>query len=241
MTKITKVLQVYVTLTDAEQAEKVSELTSALMDKTEKETFLKSYVSDEKAKISMVDANIKMLTLVVSKKQELRNVECEVKKNFETKKIEYYSTQNNELIKTEPFSASDFQLDLHEQLAIQELDKMNNDANEPFAEAVILEGSEITEGNPKLKKKTGKIIKISEEAETETKEIKPEEGLQHSIELEKKNEVEQEKKNEDLSEAENIRKVLIECNWKRREAAIVLSISERTLGRKMKEFDINPV
>jgi len=107
-----KVISIYVKLTEEELSKKATELTNKLIEKDDKEDCLKSYVKDEKGKIAIIDSCIKTLTNVVNKKEESRNVECNVDKDITTKTVKYL--YEGEIVMETPFSISDYQMELED-------------------------------------------------------------------------------------------------------------------------------
>lgn len=97
-----------------EIGEKAQQIGEALKDLEQIEEELAAIKSDYKEQIVKKNSQIKELSNHVTQKYEMRNMECYLRKDFKLKERQYV-THEGEVLKTEPLTPSDYQLEIEEQ------------------------------------------------------------------------------------------------------------------------------
>lgn len=110
MKKDTEFRTVRYVFSSEETAQHSNELAEACRTKQETENEKKSVMSNFKAKIDSQDSRIGLLSKYITTGYDYRSVECVVKKNFDTRMVEYY--YQGELVDSRQFSEHDSQLEL---------------------------------------------------------------------------------------------------------------------------------
>jgi hypothetical protein len=128
--------------TETEIAEKAKRLANAVSEKARLEDELKTMKSEHKAKIDAQDAVINQMSQHVGNGFEMKNVECQVFKDFEKgNKVYYYEGREYD---TAPLTQSDRQTELNliNRSTAGEQDESAADAPEAVAEPVAEEEQE---------------------------------------------------------------------------------------------------
>ena len=116
-----EVIRASVPLTDNEILKKSRQMADRMRQKRELEEALKTYQTQEKAKINSMQADITVLEAEINSGSEIRDIECEISKDTIAKERIWRSIQSGECLKREPFRKDDYQLDLADQESAQAL------------------------------------------------------------------------------------------------------------------------
>lgn len=111
ITKAKELHNIRYAFTQEEMSEKAKRMANAVSGKAQAEAEFKSMKSDHKAKIDAQDAVISLMSGHVSNGYEIKNVECDVIKDFEKGTKTYY--HNDIEYDTQPLTQSDRQTALN--------------------------------------------------------------------------------------------------------------------------------
>ena len=99
---------------EAEKKDLGSEMARNISSKTSLEDEKKAVAADFTSRISRVDGDINTSATKLNQGYEMRNIECEIIKDFEEKVIRYKRTDTEEIVDVKPMKGDDLQLEMFE-------------------------------------------------------------------------------------------------------------------------------